>query len=172
MLLVTTVYQHFLTNCGLQEYILNGPDGTGSRIGLISANREGLFSCVGFTAIYLGGVYIGRLLFSKRWSFSGSVRLLGCLWGLTVLLWCIFHQLPSYTGHVSRRLANSSYIVWIVGQGILSLASFLLVDILLAWQQGIATKSDSDMFSQLKHPTNQSRLLCEVNAHQLLFFLL
>ncbi|XP_071952612.1 phosphatidylinositol-glycan biosynthesis class W protein-like [Antedon mediterranea] len=172
LLLVTFTYQHLLTNCGLQEYILNGPDGTGSRIGWISANREGIFSCIGFTSIYLGGVSIGRLLFRKSWSFSGSVRLLGCLWGFTILFWCILNQLPSYTGEVSRRLGNASYIVWILAQGVFSLATFLLVDIVLAWQQDTATKSDTDMFLHLKHPANQSNLLHGVNAHQLLFFLL
>jgi len=44
-----------------------GPHRDGSRPTLFSANREGVVSCVGYLAIYLGGVELGKWLFSGRW---------------------------------------------------------------------------------------------------------
>lgn len=45
---------------------MEGPGGTHSRDTIISANREGLFSCVGYLAIYYTGVEIGRMIFMKN----------------------------------------------------------------------------------------------------------
>lgn len=64
--IVMSVYQHALSNMGLANYILHGADGTGSRHGLLDANREGILSCLGYAALYLTGVQIGSLLFSKK----------------------------------------------------------------------------------------------------------
>jgi phosphatidylinositol glycan class W len=48
-LLILTVYQAWL-HSGLTEYILQHP-----RIDLLSSNREGIFSCLGYVAIFLVG---------------------------------------------------------------------------------------------------------------------
>lgn len=64
--IVMSMYQHALSNMGLANYILHGANGTGSRRGLLDANREGIFSCLGYAALYLTGVQIGSLLFSKK----------------------------------------------------------------------------------------------------------
>ena len=64
--MVGTFYQFCLSNVGLREYILLGPDGNYSRNGLISANREGLFSSIGYLAIYFVAVEKGRHLFQMK----------------------------------------------------------------------------------------------------------
>jgi hypothetical protein len=48
------LYEIMLQN-GLRHYILNSP-----RDDIISANREGIFGCLGYTSIYFMGVYFGR----------------------------------------------------------------------------------------------------------------
>jgi len=51
----------------LSQYILLGRDGQGSRgISLVDANREGLFSCAGYLAIYFAGVQLGGYLLHSR----------------------------------------------------------------------------------------------------------
>ena len=65
-MLIGAGYQCLLSTAGLRRYILEGPGGTHSRDTIISANREGLFSCVGYLAIYYTGVEIGRMIFMKN----------------------------------------------------------------------------------------------------------
>ena len=47
--------------------MIMGPDGDGSRAGLLSANREGVVSCVGYLAVYMGSIELGRWLFHPRY---------------------------------------------------------------------------------------------------------
>ncbi len=63
---IATLYQLMLQRSGLEAFVLLGPDGDGSRVGLLSANREGVVSCVGYLAIYTGWVQVGKWLFKPR----------------------------------------------------------------------------------------------------------
>ena len=60
-------YQYLLSVHGLREFILTGSDGQGSRVGMLNANREGIFSCIGYLAIYFAGVQVGQFLQKSRW---------------------------------------------------------------------------------------------------------
>jgi len=71
---LTALYQFLLQQAGLEEFVLLGPNGDGSRIGLLSANREGVVSCVGYFIIYVGWIEIGRWLFKPRYGFSNSTK--------------------------------------------------------------------------------------------------
>lgn len=73
-MVAATLYQFLLQQYGLESYVLLGPDGDGSRVGLISANREGIVSCVGYLAIYTGWVQIGKWLFKPRYGLQASIR--------------------------------------------------------------------------------------------------
>jgi phosphatidylinositol glycan class W len=55
-----------LTYGDLKDYIIKGADGKGGRTDLIDANREGLYSSVGFLSIYIMGVQLGKLVMKKR----------------------------------------------------------------------------------------------------------
>lgn len=63
---LATLYQCVLSLGGGREYILLGPQGDGSRPTLLSANREGVFSCAGYLAIYMGSIELGRWLFKQK----------------------------------------------------------------------------------------------------------
>ena len=65
---VTTLYQLMLQLGGLESYVLLGPNGDGSRVGVVSANREGVVSCVGYLAIYTGWIQLGKWLLRPRYS--------------------------------------------------------------------------------------------------------
>ena len=61
------LYQRFLTAGGLSLYLENGSDGIGGRQGgIVDANREGIYSCLGYLAIYFAGVQLGRYCFRNR----------------------------------------------------------------------------------------------------------
>ena len=61
-------YQYLLTSCGISNYLLQGLDGSGGRqSGIMDANREGLYSCIGYLAIYFAGVQLGIFILRKRY---------------------------------------------------------------------------------------------------------
>jgi len=60
---VISVYQLTLSVLGLNEYILHAD---APRAGFIDANREGIFSCCGYLALYLAGVQLGHMLLRQR----------------------------------------------------------------------------------------------------------
>ena len=66
-MLLAASYQFLLSSAGLRSFVLHGSRGDGSRMGLLDANREGLCSCVGYLALYLIGVQLGKFLFCKRY---------------------------------------------------------------------------------------------------------
>ena len=59
-------YQVLLNNFGLEEFILHGSDGHDSRVGFLNANREGLFSCCGYLALYLISIQLGHWILKPR----------------------------------------------------------------------------------------------------------
>lgn len=73
-MVVATLYQILLQWGGLESYVLLGPNGDGSRVGVVSANREGIVSCVGYLAIYTGWIQLGKWLLKPRY----------------VLVWCCY----------------------------------------------------------------------------------
>jgi len=115
--IVLIVYQVALNN-GLTDWIQNAP-----RVDLISANKEGLCSCIGYFSLYLMAVPIGRILYrtvdNDRWS---SLRDLLYLGGV---LWIITWFSMSFVQPVSRQMANMSYVVWTLASNVLIVSSFL-----------------------------------------------
>ncbi|CAB4036024.1 Phosphatidylinositol-glycan biosynthesis class W, partial [Paramuricea clavata] len=61
-ILIGLFYQRALVN-GLENFVLNGSRGDGSRSNFIDANREGICSSLGYVALYFIGVSIGKLFF-------------------------------------------------------------------------------------------------------------
>lgn len=51
-----TIYEIILDNTGLKEFIFYAPRGT-----IFSANREGIFSTIGYLSLQLIGIGIGRI---------------------------------------------------------------------------------------------------------------
>lgn len=64
--LVASGYQYLLQQPSILGYILHGADGKGSRQGWIEANREGIFSVLGYLALYFAAVQLGRFLLQPR----------------------------------------------------------------------------------------------------------
>lgn len=64
-LVVAGFYETWL-QLGLKDYLILGADGSGSRTNLLDANREGVFSSLGYLAIYFAGVQLGQYLLKPR----------------------------------------------------------------------------------------------------------
>jgi phosphatidylinositol glycan class W len=119
-LLAATIYQVALESTDLKAYILISPRGPD----LLSKNREGIFSFIGYLAIFLAGRGTGLRVIPRGTSATvspqqarrGVLRSLaiGAV-GWTVLF--IFNSTAAFGYgakiNVSRRLANMPYVFWI-----------------------------------------------------------
>lgn len=127
-ILVSIVYEYILLHGGL-EYIV-----ASSRDDLFSANREGIFSLLGYFAIFLNGFALGAAILPvvplpnsffrvgiKREDlikkYSGGFK--GRSFLGTLFYAAVFFQLgyfiidTCYSYSVSRRMANMLYVIWV-----------------------------------------------------------
>lgn len=118
-LLLAIGYQVALEGTGLKAYILLAP-----RTDLVSKNREGLCSFIGYLAIFLAGQHAGMYMLPRRISpnsTSGPVAQRKALllrmaaWsGVWAALYYISTNPVRGVGlDVSRRLANLPYVLWV-----------------------------------------------------------
>ncbi|KAL4956771.1 GPI-anchored wall transfer protein 1 [Aspergillus filifer] len=137
-LAVAVLYQVALESTDLKSYILVSPRGTD----LLSKNREGVFSFLGYLAIFLAGRATGiRIMPSgtsssttpqqarKQVLSSLAVQALGCITFFTL-------NSTYFLGYganipVSRRLANMPYVLWVAAFNNVQLFLFCLIETLL-----------------------------------------
>jgi phosphatidylinositol glycan class W len=144
---LAAVYEIALDWTSLGSYILVAP-----RTNLLSKNREGIFSFIGYLAIFLAGQSLGSIALPrqqplpKNASLSILVRrtILGKL-AVASLVWtALFYFSTSYYGlrlSVSRRIANLPYFLW--------------VSAFNSYQIAICCAIETFLFPQLyKAPTN------------------
>ncbi|KAG7798462.1 hypothetical protein KL944_004604 [Ogataea haglerorum] len=145
--IIMLLYEVVLTKYELLEYILNS-----KREGLIGMNKEGLFSLAGYLAIYLNGISLGYTILPLFPTCKNLLRANGskdeCLSnrknraftvspikGLFILA-ALFHALyyifdTCYIYGVSRRMANSLYVIWVCAYNYTFLFGFKLVENLI-----------------------------------------
>lgn len=151
---VAVLYQYALSALGFEDWVLNAP-----RTNLLSMNKEGIASLFGYISICLFASGVGEYLLLKPkpvtlQDWKRKVRVL-TLW--TVIAWaalygCIYGlQIP-----VSRRLANLSYVLWVIAMNLLLILQFLLLEFVVA-----------PAFNVLR----VSSVLQAVNDNQLIVFL-
>lgn len=139
-LLLAGVYQIALETTDLKAYVLTAP-----RVDLLSKNREGLASFVGYLAIFLAGQDTGMYLLpptqpaaprNSNASALAWVRQTLSANRLTAwaVVWWVLHQAsinraPYGLGLTeSRRLANLPYVLWVLSFNVQQLTMFYLVD--------------------------------------------
>jgi len=113
------IYELALDWTSLGTYILIGP-----RTNLLSKNREGVFSFIGYLAIFLAGQSLGTIALPRqqplpknatisvmlRRSIFGQLAVASAIWT------ALFYFSISYYGlrlSVSRRIANLPYFLWV-----------------------------------------------------------
>ncbi|KAJ5919452.1 hypothetical protein N7454_009287 [Penicillium verhagenii] len=125
---IMIVYQVVLESTELKSYILISPRGSD----LLSKNREGIFSFLGYLAIFLAGRGSGHPHHSSRNICIQSVLVGLCL---QVMFWSTLFFFNSYYAFgygsniaVSRRLANMPYVLWVAAFNCGQLLLFCLIE--------------------------------------------
>ncbi|XP_026289347.1 uncharacterized protein LOC113214250 [Frankliniella occidentalis] len=152
--------------CGLQKWIL----GNAPRLDLVSANREGLASIVGYVALYFGGVSLGRIL--RRFDTLNPVknlRLAKILVSISTICWIVTYTCDKTFG-ISRRLANCGYLFWMISFTTTVLACLLVIECFSLYLKYV------NVFSKRSQPNPNvafvPNLLAAINFNGLTFFLL
>lgn len=132
--ILAVLYQVMLESTNLKAYILLAP-----RVDLISRNREGLASFVGYLSIFLAGQDAGMYILPRRinpnsTSTPGAQRktllLTMAVWtGIwTALYYFSTNPVRGAGVDVSRRLANLPYVFWTVAFNNAQIFLFCLID--------------------------------------------
>ncbi|XP_070591454.1 phosphatidylinositol-glycan biosynthesis class W protein [Erythrolamprus reginae] len=185
-IMLAVVYECFLEITPLKRFILHGSNGQDSRTGFLNANREGIFSVVGYLAIYMASVQVGLHLLGKRTTPRVWLKTVCYFLQAILMLFICLCIAQRYIDTVSRRMANLSFCIWIVANCFIALSSFLVVDLILVFTKLVVGGADIPSSWNILHPStykksefrhrkNESQNMCmisAVNKNQLLFFLL
>ncbi|KAK1835487.1 GPI-anchored wall transfer protein 1 [Podospora conica] len=125
-LLLAAAYESLLASTPLKTFILAGP-----RTDLLSQNREGIFSFLGYLAIFLAGQDLGMLVLPRTRDRRALLARLG-LWSAAWAGLYLVHTDYDYGlgMTVSRRLANLPYVLWVVASNVALVTAFCAVDVL------------------------------------------
>ncbi|XP_036196179.1 phosphatidylinositol-glycan biosynthesis class W protein isoform X3 [Myotis myotis] len=187
---ITVLYQLALDLTPLKRLILYGTDGSGTRVGLLNANREGIMSTLGYVAIHMAGVQTGSYVLKKRSHIKDWIKVAYCILLLAISLFVSLYIVQVKVEAASRRMANLAFCIWIVASSLILLSSLLLGDILLSfakfliqgalvpcsWKliQSPATdkKHSESLVSEAERKKPSLCLITAINRNQLIFFLL
>lgn len=144
-LAIGALYEAVLQNTSLTAFIL---DPSNRRENLITMNKEGIFSFIGYLSIFIFGQSFGSFVLTLRKTPNNLVGTYSTVkpnkWltvsttrGLvisTIVTFAIFFIVKESraTGSVSRRLANFPYVMWTVSYN----SAFLLGYDLIEWLVG------------------------------------
>ncbi|XP_066552004.1 phosphatidylinositol-glycan biosynthesis class W protein [Amia ocellicauda] len=187
-LIIGGFYQMALEVTELKSFILHGSDRSG---GFLSANREGVFSVIGYIAIYMTGVQVGLFIMEKRVLVKDWIKAIFCLLLTSLALMAALVVCQNVVEPVSRRMANLSFCIWTVSQSLYFLCCLTAADLLLVFAKVLSKCSvvstswnpsqDTPMQDgkPVTHQEGKMRekldgfcLIQAVNRNQLLFFLL
>ena len=167
--LVGVAYQTLLDSTELTTFILTAP-----RTDLLSKNREGIFSSIGYLAIFLAGQGAGMHIL-PRYSQSSSAlndpvfqRL--TIWGAVycaLYILCTDHRLGGLD--VSRRMANLPYVLWIAAFNNCQILAFYLIEAYLF--PGLYDSKLSKESKNKKQRDATSHILRSFNRNGLAIFL-
>ncbi|KAK8065875.1 GWT1-domain-containing protein [Apiospora hydei] len=132
--LLGVIYQMVLESTDLKAYILLAP-----RTDLLSKNREGICSFIGYLAIFLAGQDAGMYMLPRKISASrastpgaqrNSLLLRMTVWtGVWAALYYFVTNPVRGAGlDVSRRLANLPYILWVAATNNVTILAYYAID--------------------------------------------
>ncbi|KAJ5096582.1 hypothetical protein N7456_007303 [Penicillium angulare] len=131
---IMVLYQVILESTELKSYILISPRGPD----LLSKNREGIFSFLGYLAIFLAGRGIGTRIIPRGTASKSPQQARKSVLislGLQVIFWSTLFFFNSYYAFgyganilVSRRLANMPYVLWVAAFNSAQLLLFCLIE--------------------------------------------
>lgn len=183
---------------GLSSYVIDA-NNTIKRDNFLNANREGLFSILGYVAIYLASVYVAHVIkcdsddarpteeaattatnpTEKDGKLNKSInarQLLKKSFQLALIalvLWKIVYTLKRMFG-VSRRLANMGYVIWIMSIGSSTTAMLMLLEVFyyfVSFEQSTSESEENDPTGTTANPSYAPIILNGIAYNGLLFFL-
>ncbi|XP_076254811.1 uncharacterized protein LOC143192901 [Rhynchophorus ferrugineus] len=110
-ILVNTIVLNFFYEVLLQMSLKNWIFSKAKRTNIISANKEGIVSSIGYICLYLYSLYFSYKLNKIKNSKSKNSNIYFLTWisiSLGFTTFCAIHL------EVSRRLANSGYVAWVL----------------------------------------------------------
>jgi len=128
---VAFAYQCVLS-MGLDQYILTAP-----RVDLISMNKEGLFSLIGYTSIFLFGIDLGTYLLRQK-PIHQWYYLIAIIFSVDGILWLAIYLLQLFGWEISRGMVNLPYIIWIFAYNLPLIGGFLYIDLIVGYTHPIA----------------------------------
>ncbi|KAK7163898.1 hypothetical protein R3I94_002569 [Phoxinus phoxinus] len=169
-------YQVILETTGLKSFLVRG----NNRVGFLQENKEGIFSVVGYVAIYMAGVQIGHYLMQSRALVRDWIRAIRNLLVTSVGLFIALYACQTCIEPVSRRMANLSFCVWTVAQAMFFLSCLSIGDLVLLFSKVISNFSlvsaswtpQNRKSEKVRYNMDALCLVQSVNRNQLLYFLL
>lgn len=170
---LAVAYQITLDFLGLKAYVLTAP-----RIDILSQNREGIFSFVGYLSIFLAGQSTGMYVLPRSLSdVTTSSRAQRMLLLKRLAMWSavwigLFMASTSYryglSLTVSRRLANLPYVLWVAAFNTTQILAFCLAETLFApqWHRSVDVTNEKENYT-----LTTSRVLRAYNRNGLAVFL-
>uniref|UniRef100_A0A1I8EPL3 Phosphatidylinositol-glycan biosynthesis class W protein n=1 Tax=Wuchereria bancrofti TaxID=6293 RepID=A0A1I8EPL3_WUCBA len=166
-IIIIFVYQYFLTERNLQNWLLSE---SVNRDTFIAMNREGIFSLFGYLSIYYFASAIASFMYStgirlKSWFYRTFQ-----LFMIAALLFFAQKLAEMLMGPPSRRIANLPYILEMLVFHTVYMASLLLIQLtsIFGWAAQMPQFSiDESPFERLK-----PCVLDSVNRYGMPFFLL
>ncbi|KAG5922622.1 Glucosaminyl phosphatidylinositol (GlcN-PI) nositol acylation protein [Claviceps africana] len=133
-LLVSGTYQVLLETTPLKAYVLTAP-----RRDVLSMNREGIFSFLGYLAIFLAGQDLGMVVLPRsvnprtRASAAAQRNTLLVTMAARAAVWSTLYYLAtSYSLglglNVSRRMANLPYVLWVAAFNSIQILACCAID--------------------------------------------
>lgn len=175
--LLSFLYQVALETTSLKAYILTAP-----RTDLISMNREGIFSFLGYLAIFLAGQDTGMVVLPRRLNTRGSTassvtgsqrKRLVLNMATRTVAWCMLCFVTTDYKYgaglaVSRRLANLPYMLFVVAFNCAQVTAMCLIDVIFF--PGFYSAQDARLEKEM-HDQATSRVLRAFNRNGLAIFL-
>ncbi|KAL5628296.1 hypothetical protein BROUX41_003044 [Berkeleyomyces rouxiae] len=174
-ILIITGYQVTLYATPLQNYIIMA-----ERLNLISKNREGIFSFIGYLAIFLAGQDMGMWILPRYIKPHGSLNASAQRKTLlkTMFMWSAFWSVAYVaTTHyhglnlvVSRRIANLPYVLWTAAFNTAQIMACCIVE--TVFFPAAHNPPAGDVRSEKEiHDASTSRLYRAINRNGLAIFL-
>jgi phosphatidylinositol glycan class W len=174
-IILGAAYQAILETTPLKAFILVAP-----RTDLISMNREGICSFVGYLAIFLAGEDMGMFILPRRANPKGNSNnatqrtTLLLMMGIWTAVWTtLYFFTTNYTYgaglEVSRRLANLPYVLWVAGFNSAQLLACCLIETVFfpAFYNSTDSKTEQEAYEAAT-----STVLRAYNRNGLALFLL
>ncbi|XP_054482197.1 phosphatidylinositol-glycan biosynthesis class W protein [Anoplopoma fimbria] len=180
-LLISGFYQFTLETSELKAFIIHNND---REKGFLHANKEGIFSVVGYVAIYMAGVQVGLYVMQPRSNVRQWFKTLFNLFLGSFVLYTALFTCQAFVEPVSRRLANLPFFLWSVAQSMFFMSCLGMADMFLLFSKRTSGchlvpsswnphKKEQDLVSDKKTGEVERHCLVQaVSRNQLLFFLL